>query len=302
MPKVDLALAKTFFKTTNPHLSYKNIISKLYNPIFSSVSEKSKALEMAKKTAEKITPQKAFKISLVKEAPNKELYRMVISSSDIISDIKTKSINETILDSIKEHITKFNVSSRKGIQGCHGREFFDRIFKLTNKINPGEEADITTFINSYNIGDRFSRVLSKKNANGSINMVFSRPRNPDINIENFKMNKIADMPEFSLCTYTCKNREYTKTVCSVKTLKDILQNMRTRAANNIQMQYMSRLPENEANGRGIFRLATSNNPQYFFMCDSSIYPVEQTFIKSRLNLNKECSLNIPVLQIYKDMI
>lgn len=50
MPKVDLALAQTFFKTTNPHLSYKNIISKLYNPIFSSVSEKSKALEMAKKT------------------------------------------------------------------------------------------------------------------------------------------------------------------------------------------------------------------------------------------------------------
>ncbi len=302
MPKVDLALAKTFFKTANPHLSYKNIISKLNKSIFYSFSEKSKAIELAKKTAEKVTPPKPFKLSLAKEAPNKEFYRLITTSTDIISDIKTKSINETILDAIKEHITKFNVSSRKGIQGCHGREFFDRIFKLTNKANPGEEADITTFINKYITGDRFSRVLSKKNADGSINMVFSRPRNADINIENFKMNKIADMPEFSLCTYTCKNKEYTKTVCSVKTLKDILQNMRTRAANNIQMQYMSRLPENEANGRGLFRLATSKNPQYFFMCDSSIYPVEQNFVKSRLNLNKECSLNIPVLQIYKEMI
>lgn len=292
MPKVDLAVAKSFYKALNPHLSYKNIISKLNKSIFYSFSDKRKALELAKKTAGEVTIPKSFKLSLIKEAPNKELYRLITTSTDIISDIKTKSINETILDAIKEHITKSNVSSRKGIQGCHGHEFFDRIFKLTNKANPGEEADITTFINKYINGNRFSRVLSKKNADGSINMVFSRPRNADINIENFKMNKIADIPEFSLCTYTCKNREYTKTVCSVKTLKDILQNMRTRAANNIQMQYMSRLPENEANGRGLFRLATSNNPQYFFMCDSSIYPVEQKFVNSRLSLNKECSLNI----------
>ncbi len=302
MPKVDLALAKTFFKTTNPHLSYKNIISKLNKSVFSSVSEKSKALEMAKKTVEKVITPKSFKFSLVRETPNKEAYRLVITSNDIISDMKSKSINESILDTIKQHITRFNVSSRKGIQGCHGREFFDRIFKLTNKVNPGEEADITTFINKYINGDRFSRVLSKKNPDGSINMVFSRPRNPDINIENFKMDRIADIPEFSLCTYTCKNKNYTKTVCSVKTLKDILKNMRTRAAHNIQMQYMSRLPENEANGRGIFRLATSNHPQYFFMCDSSIYPVEQNFVNSRLNLNKEGSLNIPVLQLFKDML
>lgn len=261
-----------------------------------NVSEK-----LSKEVAKRINHKMPFKIVLINESPTSQIYRLITDSIEPAT-IKSGVLNDSILEGIKKHITKFNVSAKKGIQGCHGRQFFDRIFKLSEKATAEKGIDITSFVNKYASSDRFSKVLSYKNADGSLNFVFSRPKNADIVIKNFKMNTIADFPDFSLCTYMCKDKEYQKTVCSINTLKTVLSKLREQVQEANPIKCYSKLAQDGQAERGIFRIATQSRPQCFFVCDSSLYPVEQNFISSRTGLDYEDLFELPVLSIFNNSV
>ena len=261
-------------------------------PIFNQMFEK-----LSKGLGRNVNHVMPFKLALIQETPTSRIYRLITESIQSAT-IKPENLNDSILETIKKHITKFNVSSKKGIQGCHGRQFFDRIFKLSKNATAEKGIDITSFVNKYASSDHFSKVLSYKNTDGSLNLVFSRPKNADIVIKNFRMNTIADFPDFSLCTYTCKDKEYQKTVCSINTLKTVLRKLREQVQVANPIKCYSKLAQNGQAERGIFRIATQSRPQCFFVCNSSLYPVEQNFISSRTGMSYDELLELPALSIF----
>ena len=200
-----------------------------------------------------------------------------------------KNVNANISEHITQHIKNFNVSNTFGIQGCHFKSFFDGILDLAKKATGKKSIDITDYINQFVENEHFSNVLLRKNSDNTLNLLFHRTGNPPISINNFKMTDIPGSSQLASCSYTCNGKNYVKTVCKDSMLNRIISKLHTSGIPIIQ--------DGTREGEGFFRTMVNHKPNYFFLCDSTLFPVEENTMLNRLGFNAINPVEVPMLSL-----
>lgn len=258
-----------------PHLSYRDNLTK----------KVSKSIYTKEINAENLMSRLILDDENTKTG--EKIYKLILSNPKNATALK--SLDAQTSDHIAKHVTNFNVSNLFGIQGSHFKGFFENLTQLI-KGKPGHHRiNITQYINQFVEDNKFSKVLLHQNKDNSLKLVFKRSGNSPIVINNFKITDVPGNPDIASCSYTCNGKNYIKTVCKDSTLNKIISKLKT---SDIEI-----LQDGTKEGEGFFRTMSNHQPNYFFLCDATLFPVEENIILNRLGLSTINPIEVPMLSL-----
>ncbi len=203
------------------------------------------------------------------------------SDDNLIKTIKSHlnkiSLSRSQLGKVIEHDTKFAVTSKNGIQGCHVTDFYDELLLLAENSTPENPANITAYINE-NVADinRFREALAVKNVDGTLNLTFKRKNGQVLDICDLQKFQSKENPNLFLFSYSYKDKHGIKTTCD----KDVLNKVFTKIDEHIESEtpidILSPFKRDsmDLSPNGIFKIEHKNDSFFFFICDSTIFPVQ----------------------------
>ncbi len=189
-----------------------------------------------------------------------------------------KKLSPSDFSSVVEHDTKFAISSRNGIQGCHGQDFYEGLIAMTKGSTRDNPLDITRYINDALVdNNRFSEVLAHANPDGSLNIIFRRGRRQTIEVSDLVKFQSRENPNLFLYNYNYNSSEGVKTTCPNAVLGDVFAKIDEHITKDEPIDILSPYLRNgeELSQNGFFQIKDSNKqPFYFFISDKTIFPVE----------------------------
>lgn len=258
-----------------PHLSYRDNMTK---KISKSIYEKDI-------TAENLMSRLILNDENARTGET--VYKMVLCNPGKTKSFK--SLDAQTSEHIVKHVTNFNVSNLFGIQGSHFRGFFENLTQLLKDTKGHSRINITKYINQFVEDNKFSKVLLRKNKDNTLKLVFKRSGDAPIVINNLKITDIPGTSDIASCSYTCNGKNYIKTVCKDSTLNKIISKLKT---SDIEI-----LEDGTREGEGFFRTMSNHQPNYFFLCDATLFPVEESTMLNRLGVSTIDPIEVPMLSL-----
>ena len=259
----------------SPHLSYRDNMTK----------------KISKTIYEKDITAENLMYRLILDDENaktrKTVYKIVLC--DPRNTKSFKSLDAQTSEHIAKHVTNFNVSNLFGIQGSHFRSFFENLNQFIKDSKGHHRINVTKYINQFVEDNKFSKVLLRKNKDNTLKLVFKRSGDAPIVINNLKITDIPGTSDIASCSYTCNGKNYIKTVCKDSTLNKIISKLKT---SDIEI-----LEDGTREGEGFFRTMSNHQPNYFFLCDSTLFPVEESTMLNRLGVSTIDPIEVPMLSL-----
>ena len=220
---------------------------------------------------------------------DKTLYNKILKNSKSVNDddnnllklirkhLNELSLSRSQLSQVIEHDTKFAVTSKNGIQGCHITDFYDELLLLADNSTVEKPVNITAYINE-NMSDlnRFREVLAGKNIDGTLNLKFTRENGQVLDIRNLQKFQSEENPNMFLFSYSYKTKHGIKTTCDKEVLNEVFTRIDEHIGSGTPIGILSPFKRDsmELSPNGIFKIEHNNDSFFFFISDSTIFPVQ----------------------------